>query len=123
MAVGAIEPQFFAALLAGLELSADEVPGQFDIGSYPTMFDVFTQRFASKTRDEWAKIFDGTDACVTPVLTWSEAVADPHLTARATVVNAGGVDQAAPAPRFSRTPSAPVGPIPQSTTRLDDIGW
>jgi alpha-methylacyl-CoA racemase len=123
MAVGAIEPQFFAALLAGLGLSADEVPGQFEIGSFPTMFDVFTQRFAGKTRDEWAKIFDGTDACVTAVLTWSEAVDDPHLNARATVVNAGGVDQAAPAPRFSRTPSAPVGPIPQATTPLDEIGW
>jgi alpha-methylacyl-CoA racemase len=123
MAVGAIEPQFFAALLAGLELSADEVPGQFEIGSYSTMFDAFTKRFASKTRDEWAKIFDGTDACVTPVLTWSEAAADPHLTARATVVNAQGGDQAAPAPRFSRTPPAPVGPIPQTTTPLDEIGW
>jgi alpha-methylacyl-CoA racemase len=123
MAVGAIEPQFFAALLAGLGLSAGEVPGQFEIGSFPTMFDVFTQRFARKTRDEWTAIFDGTDACVTPVLTWSEAAVDAHLNARATVINAGGVDQAAPAPRFSRTPSAPVGPIPQETTPLDDIGW
>jgi alpha-methylacyl-CoA racemase len=123
MAVGAIEPQFFAALLAGLGLSADEVPGQFEIGSFPTMFDVFTKRFTGKTRDEWVTIFDGTDACVTPVLTWSEAAADPHLNARASIVNAGGVDQAAPAPRFSRTPSAPVGPIPQATTALDEIGW
>lgn len=123
MAVGAIEPQFFAALLAGLGLSADEVPGQFEIGSFATMFDVFTQRFAGKTRDEWTAIFDGTDACVTPVLTWSEAAVDPHLIARATVINAGGVDQAAPAPRFSRTPSGPVGPIPQETTPLDEIGW
>ena len=123
MAVGAIEPQFFAALLAGLRLSADEVPGQFEIGSYPKMFEAFTARFADKTRDEWAEIFDGTDACVTPVLTWSEAATDPHLAARSTVVNAGGVDQAAPAPRFSRTPSAPVGPIPQATTPLDQIGW
>jgi alpha-methylacyl-CoA racemase len=57
------------------------------------------------------------------VLTWSEAAADPHLNARATVINAGGVDQAAPAPRFSRTPSAPVGAIPQETTSLDEIGW
>jgi len=110
-------------LLAGLGLSADEVPGQFEIGSYPKMFEAFTARFAGKTRDEWAKIFDGTDACVTPVLTWSEAATDPHLAARSTVVNAGGVDQAAPAPRFSRTPSAPVGPIPQATTALDQIGW
>jgi alpha-methylacyl-CoA racemase len=123
MAVGAIEPQFFAALLAGLELSANDVPGQFEIGQFPTMFDVFTKRFATKTRDEWAKIFDGTDACVTPVLTWSEAADDAHLDARATVVTAHGVDQAAPAPRFSRTPPAKVGPIPQSTTPLNEIGW
>src|SRR5271156_2876177 len=123
MAVGAIEPQFFAALLAGLGLSADEVPGQFEIGSYPKMFEAFTARIAGKTRDEWAEIFDGTDACVTPVLTWSEAATDPHLAARSTVVNAGGIDQAAPAPRFSRTPPAPVGPIPQATTPLDQIGW
>src|SRR6201988_4347036 len=123
MAVGVIEPQFFAELLAGLGLSADEVPGQLDIGSYPRMFEVFTERFASKTRDEWAEIFDGTDACVTPVLTWSEAAADPHLTARATVINANGVDQAAPAPRFSRTAAGPVGPPPPATTPLDEIGW
>jgi alpha-methylacyl-CoA racemase len=120
---GAIEPQFFAELLAGLGLSADEVPGQLDIGSYPRMFEVFTARFAGKTRDEWAEIFDGTDACVTPVLTWSEAAADPHLTARATVINANGVDQAAPAPRFSRTAAGPVGPPPPATTPLDEIGW
>jgi alpha-methylacyl-CoA racemase len=123
MAVGAIEPQFFAELLAGLGLSADDVPGQLDIGSYPRMFEVFTARFAGKTRDEWAQIFDGTDACVTPVLTWSEAAADPHLTARATVINANGVDQAAPAPRFSRTTAGPVGPPPPATTPLDEIGW
>ena len=123
MAVGAIEPQFFAALLAGLELSTDDVPGQFEIASFSTMFDVFTKRFATKTRDEWARIFDGTDACVTPVLTWSEAAVDPHLNARATVANEHGVDQAAPAPRFSRTPPGPVGPVPQTTTPLDEIGW
>jgi alpha-methylacyl-CoA racemase len=123
MAVGAIEPQFFAALLAGLELSADDVPGQFEIAEFPRMFDVFTQRFASKTRDEWSAIFDGTDACVTPVLTWSEAAVDPHLAARATLVNAHGADQAAPAPRFSRTVPAEVGSIPQTTTALDEIDW
>jgi alpha-methylacyl-CoA racemase len=123
MAVGAIEPQFFAQLLAGLGLSADEVPSQFDIGMYPKMFEVFTERFAGKTRDEWAAIFAGTDACVTPVLTWSEAATDPHLSARATVINAGGVDQAAPAPRFSRTPAGPVGPPPAAATPLDEIGW
>ncbi len=65
----------------------------------------------------------GTDACVTPVLTWSEAAEDPHLSARATVINTGGVDKAAPAPRFSRTPSGPVGSPPPATTPLDEIGW
>ena len=123
LAVGAIEPQFFAELLAGLGLSADEVPGQLDIDSYPRMFEVFTARFADKTRDEWAEIFDGTDACVTPVLTWREAAAADHLQARSTVITVHGVEQAAPAPRFSRTPAGRVGPPPATTTPLDQIGW
>ncbi|MGE2815840.1 CaiB/BaiF CoA transferase family protein [Mycobacterium heidelbergense] len=123
MAVGAIEPQFFAALLAGLGLTQDEVPGQLDIGSYPRMYDVFAQRFASRTRDEWAQVFAGTDACVTPVLTWSEAATNEHLNARSTVITAHGVEQAAPAPRFSRTPAGPVGPPPATTTPIAEIGW
>jgi alpha-methylacyl-CoA racemase len=123
MAVGAIEPQFFAALLEGLGLSPDEVPGQLDIGSYRRMYDVFAERFASRTRDEWTQIFAGTDACVTPVLTWSEAATDDHLNARSTVITAHGVEQAAPAPRFSRTPCDRVGRPPAATTPLDEIGW
>ena len=123
MAVGAIEPQFFAALLRGLGLAPDEVPGQLDIASYPRMREGFTERFASRTRDDWTRTFAGTDACVTPVLTWSEAAADEHLRARSTVVTAHGVDQAAPAPRFSRTPAGPVGCPPASTTPLNEIGW
>ncbi|OMC47792.1 CaiB/BaiF CoA-transferase family protein [Mycobacterium sp. IS-1264] len=123
MAVGAIEPQFFAALLAGLGLTEDEVPGQLDIGSYPRMYDVLAQRFASRTRDEWTEVFAGTDACVTPVLTWSEAATNEHLNARSTVITAHGVEQAAPAPRFSRTPAGPVGPPPATTTPIAEIGW
>ncbi|HZU46415.1 MAG TPA: CaiB/BaiF CoA-transferase family protein, partial [Mycobacterium sp.] len=110
MAVGAIEPQFFAELLSGLGLSADDVPGQLDIGGYGRMREIFTARFAGKTRDEWTEIFAGTDACVTPVLTWSEAAAHPHMTGRGTVINVDGVEQAAPAPRFSRTAAGAVGP-------------
>ncbi len=64
MAVGAIEPQFFAALLAGLGLSADEVPHQLDVGSFPRMRELFTEKFAGRTRDEWTEVFAGTDACV-----------------------------------------------------------
>jgi alpha-methylacyl-CoA racemase len=123
MAVGAIEPQFFAALLTGLGLSPDEVPGQLDIGSYHRMHDVFAERFASRTRDEWTQVFAGTDACVTPVLTWREAAVSDHLRARSTVITAHGVEQAAPAPRFSRTPAGPVGVPPATTTPLAEIGW
>ncbi|MDT5258596.1 MAG: alpha-methylacyl-CoA racemase [Mycobacterium sp.] len=101
----------------------DEVPGQLDIGSYQRMYDVFADRFASRTRDEWTQVFAGTDACVTPVLAWREAAASDHLRARSTVITAHGVEQAAPAPRFSRTPAGPVGPPPATTTPLAEIGW
>ena len=123
MAVGAIEPQFFAALLSGLGLSADTVPNQLDIGSYQQMHDLFAERFAGRTRDEWTQVFAGTDACATPVLTWSEAATSDHLNARSTVITAHGVEQAAPAPRFSRTPAGPVGRPPRSTTLFTEIGW
>jgi alpha-methylacyl-CoA racemase len=123
MAVGAIEPQFFAALLAGLGLSPDEMPGQFESASHRQMRDVFAERFASRTRDEWTQVFAGTDACVTPVLTWTEAATNEHLNARSTVITAHGVEQAAPAPRFSRTPAGPVGPPPAATTPLTEIDW
>lgn len=123
MAVGSIEPQFFAALLAGLGLSADDVPGQFETDRYGEMRELFTSRFATKTRDEWTEVFAGTDACVTPVLTWTEAAANEHLRQRSTLVDVNGVAQAAPAPRFSRTPAGPIGEPPQQTTTLDQIGW
>ncbi|MDT5267603.1 MAG: alpha-methylacyl-CoA racemase, partial [Mycobacterium sp.] len=123
MAVGAIEPQFFAQLVRGLGLVPDEIPNQFELGRYDEMKAVFTERFASKTRDEWTAVFAGTDACVTPVLSWTEASGNEHLKARSTVVTVDGVDQAAPAPRFSRTPPAAAGVPPKGTTPLDDIGW
>lgn len=123
MAVGAIEPQFYAQLLAGLGLSADELPAQMDRAAFPELRRLFAERFARRTRDEWAEIFSGTDACVTPVLTWSEASRSDHLRARSTLVQANGVDQAAPAPRFSRTPAGPVGAPPQAATALIDIDW
>jgi alpha-methylacyl-CoA racemase len=122
MAVGAIEPQFFAQLLAGLGFSDEDV-AQFDFAAYPETHKLFEDRFASKTRDEWTEIFAGTDACVTPVLTWTEASQNDHLKARATVVEANGVEQAAPAPRFSRTPPGPVGAPPQVTTPIGNIDW
>ncbi len=123
MAVGAIEPQFFAELLAGLGVRPDEIPGQFDQARYDEMRAVFTARFARRTRAEWTEIFAGTDACVTPVLTWHEAASNAHLRSRSTLIEAHGVTQAAPAPRFSRTPPGPVGAPPQIATPIGEIGW
>ncbi len=123
MAIGAIEPQFFAQLLDGLGLSADEVPNQLDKESFPEVRNLFATRFAERTRDDWTEIFSGSDACVTPVLTWTEAAQSEHLRARSTLLQVNGVDQAAPAPRFSRTPPGPAGAPPQGTTAIDEIAW
>lgn len=123
MAVGSIEPQFFAALLDGLGLAADEVPVQFDRGRWPELRAIFEERFAARTRAQWTDTFAGTDACVTPVLNWAEAGESEHLRARGTLVDERGVRQAAPAPRFSRTSAGPVGRPPQQTTAVEDLDW
>lgn len=116
MAVGAIEPQFYAALLNGLGLADADLPDQNDIAKWPELKKVFTETFASRTRDEWAKVFDGTDACTSPVLTFAEAPTDPHMSARANLLEIDGVMQAQVAPRFSRTsPETPSGPARQAT--------
>jgi alpha-methylacyl-CoA racemase len=103
VAVGAIEPQFYAALLAGLGLSADDLPDQMDQTHWPATKARFADVFATRARDEWVKIFADTDACVTPVLAFAEVADHPHVAARASVVQHDGQYQAAPAPRFSRT--------------------
>ena len=114
VAVGALEPQFFVSLVDGLGLNPAEVGSQHDRSGWRAMRRAFAARFATRTRDEWAVHFAGAEACVTPVLSFAEAAADPHLTARGTYLRAGGIHQAAPAPRFSRTPAPPpaTGPIP-----------
>ena len=106
VAVGAIEPQFYAALLAGLGLADADLAGQHDREHWPQVKERFAAVFATRTRDEWAAAFAGTDACVTPVLAFGEVAAHPHLAARSTIVERDGIAQAAPAPRFSRTPAA-----------------
>jgi len=111
VAVGALEPQFYAALLAGLGLDGEDLPAQYDQSGWPALRARFTEVFATRTRDEWAEVFAGTDACVTPVLSFAEAREHPHLAARGTIVERDGVPQAAPAPRFSRTAPAVPGPL------------
>lgn len=82
MAVGCIEPQFFALMLSLLEIDANEFGFQMNPQEWPKQHQTLEQTFAQKTRDEWAKIFDGTDACVTPVLTYQEACEHPQNQAR-----------------------------------------
>ena len=108
LAVGALEPQFYAALLRGLDLPASpdsaDLPDRDDPAGWPVLRAAFTARFRERTREQWTAVFAGTDACVEPVLSMPEALEDEHLTARRTYVEREGVPQPAPAPRFSRTP-------------------
>jgi alpha-methylacyl-CoA racemase len=125
VAVGALEPQFYAAFVEGLGLP-DPLPGaQYDVAHWPEHRRRFAAAFASRPRDEWAAEFAGTDACVTPVLGLHEAPAHPHLAARGTFVERDGTIQPAPAPRFSRTPGAVRGAprMPGSDTREVLVAW
>ena len=122
MAVGALEPQFFAELLRLLELDPATTPGQGDRDRWPEMREIFTRVFKTKTRDEWAAIFDGTDACVSPILTFGEASDHKHLAARETLIEVDGITQHRPAPRFSRTPNG-IPTAPASTAVDPDTLW
>lgn len=109
VAVGALEPQFYAQLVAGLGLQ--DLPPQHDAATWPAVREQFAAVFRTRTRDEWATHFAATDACVTPVLSLAEAPDGEHLAARGTLPATRGAVRPAPAPRFSRTPGA-VHPSP-----------
>ena len=117
VAVGAIEPQFYALLLHGLGLDPAALPDQNDIARWPELREVFTTAFAAQVRDHWAKVFDGTDACVTPVLSFGEVETEPHITERHTFFRDGDNLEPAPAPRFSR--SVPATPTPPGVPGAD----
>lgn len=104
VAVGALEPQFFSQLLAGLGLEPARFP-QNDRANWPAMTAAFERVFVTRSRDEWAEIFAATDACVSPVLTMAEATAHGHNVARSTFIPHQGMSHPAPAPRFAGTPS------------------
>ena len=106
VAVGALEPRFYAALLSGLALDPGGIPDREDRTRWPELREVFAARFASRNRDAWAEVFGpgGHDACVAPVLDLHEAPAHPHNVARATFAEVEGVRHPAPAPRLSGTP-------------------
>ncbi|RFP87803.1 CoA transferase [Rhodobacteraceae bacterium 63075] len=113
LAVGPLEPQFFAELVRLAGLPESYLPSQMKQAEWPDRRAAYAELFKQKTRDEWAAIFEGSDACATPVLTWSEAPGHPHMAARGTFTEVEGVPQAAPAPRFSRSkPARPAAPRP-----------
>ncbi|MCU7726150.1 CoA transferase [Actinoplanes sp. KI2] len=123
VAVGALEPAFYRALLDGLALAGEELPGQHDRAGWPVLRARFAAAFASRTRDEWAHRFAGSDACVVPVLAPGEAPDHPHNRARGTFVEVGGQTQPAPAPRFTRTP--PQAPRAAAGVTVEEVlaGW
>jgi alpha-methylacyl-CoA racemase len=104
LAVGALEPRFYAELLVRVGLAADDLPPQLDRAGWPLLRERLAAVFLTRTRDEWCALLEGTDACVAPVLSLLEAPTHPHNRARATFVEVAGHPQPAPAPRFSRTP-------------------
>src|SRR5229473_1000357 len=110
MAVGALEPKFYAELLAGLGLDESGLPAQYDRSGWPELRARFTEAFAGRTQAQWAEAFAGSDACVAPVVSPRNAPAHPHNAARGTFIDVGGVIQPAPAPRFARTPAGPPSP-------------
>ena len=121
VAVGALEPQFYAALVTGLGLDADALGEQNDKANWPAMREAFAAAFLTRTRDEWVAHFAGRDACVAPVNTTEDTLADPHLVARATVVEVDGVPQPSPAPRFSGTPAVVDRPAPEAGEHTDEV--
>jgi alpha-methylacyl-CoA racemase len=123
LAVGALEPAFYAAFLAGLGVEADEEwwAAHGDRARWPAMRERVAAIIAQRTLEEWSEVYEGTDACVAPVLTVAEAARDAHNVARETYVTVDGNLQAAPGPRFSDTPAAPPGSPPVPGQHTDEI--
>ena len=134
VAVGALEPKFYAALLAGLGLAGAKpadagpgetgdvsLPGQYDRAGWPVLRARLAEAFLGRTQAEWAEVFAGTDACVAPVLGPALAPAHPHNAERGTFIEVGGVVQPAPAPRFGRTPAGRPQPPPRPGADTDAV--
>jgi len=127
-AVGAIEPQFYAELIAKLGLDAATLPGQNDMARWPELREALTKAFASQTREHWTQVFTGSDACATPVLSFAEVQDEPHIAQRDTFFRFNDSDgdnlEPMPAPRFSRsvlpTPTPPGVPGADTDAVLRD---
>lgn len=127
IAVGALEPQFYAAFLKGLGIDPVDLPDQHDRSRWPELTELFARVISQKTVDECETIFAGTDACVARVHTLNGALAEPHLVARRTFMTADGLVQPAPAPRFSLTPATtdgiPVAIGGHTAEVLEELGF
>jgi alpha-methylacyl-CoA racemase len=126
LAVGPLEPRFYAEFAARVGLDPAVAPDQLDVASWPRLRTLIAARIATRTRDEWTALFADGDGCAAPVLSLAEAPADPHLRAREVFVEAHGVSQPAPAPRFSTTPADPPRlppPLPGEHTESVLAEW
>lgn len=124
MSVGSLEPQFYDELLDKLDLK-DVAPDRYDPKNFPALKQLLTDTFKQRTQAEWAELFDGSDACVAPILTLKQAAEHPHMVAREVFVEVDGITQPAPAPRFSRTPARLTTPPegPGASTREALTAW
>lgn len=125
LAAAPIEPPFYRVMVEKMGLDPDALPDRDDPARWPELSELFADVFRKETRDHWTAVFDGTDACVTPVLTFAEAREHPHNVARGTIVEEFGVVQPAPAPRLSRTPAAIARPpaVPGRESREVLVDW
>jgi crotonobetainyl-CoA:carnitine CoA-transferase CaiB-like acyl-CoA transferase len=103
LSIGPIEDKFYRQLLQRLDIDPGDLGAQWDEAQWPKAKAVLAARFKTRTRDEWERLFEGAEVCVSPVLDFEEAYEHPHLLARRTFIDVAGVVQPAPGPRFSRT--------------------
>jgi alpha-methylacyl-CoA racemase len=121
ISVGAIEPKFYANLLAGLGLDPATLPDQNDEAGWPVLRERFAAAFGAEPRSHWLAVFAEDDNCITPVLPFKDVLADEHLVGRQTYIDLDGVPQPAPAPRFDRTPAALDRPPPAVGQHTDEL--
>lgn len=121
LAVGPLEPQFYQLLLQKCGIEDESFARQNDPTAWPELTEKLEQMFASKTRDQWCELLEGSDACVAPVLDMDEAPEHPHNRARQTFITADGIVQPAPAPRFSRSESGVQSPPPRAGEHSEEI--
>ena len=121
VAVGAMEPQFYAALLQGLGLADTPLPAQHDRSAWPALRERFAAVFRTRTRDDWVQAFAGCDACVAPVLSIDEAPSHPQMQSRGTFTRFDEVLHPSPAPRFSRTPGSLRRPAPEPGQHGEEV--